>query len=206
MELLITLRERRIYLVQGGAGNIAVYYIVDDDAGGILINTPTYHPELAAQLRALAKVNYLFFPSRFGAQDVDRWREAEIAESLAYGAEARAISGKIDLVLDQKSKLTRTIDFLPMSGRTDGCCALRVRNLPGVVFFGPILTPGISGWPTLVAQEDDHSYEMRLIGSLGLQDIKYDYAFTDTFISGSTNFGPGADGAIQLELKRILEL
>lgn len=205
MNRLLSLRGREIYLVAGSGARPAVYFLADDDAGGVLINTPPYDDELLATLRAAAPLRYLFFPSRFGAHDVDRWRSAAGAESLAYGAEIEAIAGRVDVALDNKSKLTRTIGFLPMSGRTQGSCALYLRNLPGAVFFGPILTPGASGWPTLAPQADDHSYESRLFGALGLQDIKYDYAFTDVFVEGQTQFGPGADRAVQAELARVFD-
>ncbi|MHB8258600.1 MAG: hypothetical protein ACYDHY_06395 [Acidiferrobacterales bacterium] len=203
MELLITLRDRSIYRLEG-EGATTAYYLADDDAGGVLINTPHYHAELEAELAALAPLRFLFYPSRFGAVDVDRWRAATGAESLAFAAEAEAIGGKVDIMLDRQSKLTRTIDFLPMSGRTPGSGVLRARNLPGVMFFGPALSPGESGWPTLVRQPDDFSYEDRLFGCLGLQDLRYEYAFTDVFVPGSTCFGPGASRAIRQEIGRVL--
>lgn len=206
MEQLLSLRERAVYRLPVAAGDPAVYYLADDEAGGILINSPAFDPALAAALADIAPLRFLFYPSRLGARDVDRWRAVGGVESLAFGAEQEGITGTIDIALDSKSKLTRTIDFLPMSGRTRGSGALRVRNLPGVVFFGPTLSPGDSGWPTLSPQPDDYSYENRLFGSLGLQDLRYDYAFTDRFVPGHTQFGPGADQAIQAELRRLLEL
>lgn len=206
MKPLLTLRGRTVYLVPVEAGAPAVYFLVDQEAGGVLINTPPYSAELQSALTAIAAVKYLFYPSRFGARDVDAWRQATGAETLAYGPEAAAIGGQIDIVLDNKSKLTRTIGFLPMSGRTEGSCALHLRNLPGVIFFGPTLSPGPAGWPTLVPQADDHSFETRIFGSLGLKDVKYDYAFTDEFIDGQTQFGPGADQAIRMQLERALDL
>jgi hypothetical protein len=206
MKTLLALRGRTIYLVPVEAAMPAVYFLVDQDAGGVLINTPPHSAELQAELNAVAQIKYLFFPSRFGARDVDTWRDATGAESLAYGPEAAAIGGRIDIALDNKSKLTRTIGFLPMSGRTEGSCALHLRNLPGVVFFGPTLSPGPSGWPTLIAQANDYSFESRLFGSLGLKDVKFDYAFTDEFVDGQTRFGPGADKAIQAELQQVLDL
>lgn len=205
MKKLLSLRGRDIYLVASEPETPAVYFLADDDAGGVLINTPRFSESLLGALQAIMPIRYLFYPSRFGARDVDAWRSASGAESLAYGAEVDSISGHIDVALDNKSKLTRTIGFLPMSGRTAGSCALYLRNLPGVVFFGPILTPGPSGWPTLMSAADDHSYESRLFGTLGLQDIKYAYAFTDVFVEGQTPFGPDADKAVQVELERVLE-
>ncbi|MHB8550525.1 MAG: MBL fold metallo-hydrolase [Acidiferrobacterales bacterium] len=203
MERLITLCDRSIYRLEGIEA-ATVYYLADDDAGGVLINTPRYHEELGSRLAEIAALRFMFFPSRFGAVDVDQWRAATGAESLAFAAEAEGIGGGIDIVLDRQSKLTRTIDFLPMSGRTSGSGVLRVRNLPGVMFFGPTLSPGESGWPTLVRQPDDFSYEDRLFGCLGLQDLRYEYAFTDLFVPGRTRFGPGASRAIRQEIERVL--
>lgn len=199
MQPLLTLRDRSVYWLPLPRGTPAVYYLVDRDAGSVLINAPPYSSELQRDLSALAPTKYLFLPSYYGARDLDAWRQHRI-ETLAYGPEIDAIDGTVDIVLDNKSKLTRTIGFLPMSGRTRGSCALHLRNLPGAIFFGPILAPGDNGWPTLQPGPDDYSYESRIFGSLGLQDLRYDYAFTDVFVPGETPFGPGADRAIATEL------
>lgn len=200
---VVMLRERSVYAVSGTGAGPAVFYIADRDAGGILVNSPSYDPEVARRLSDAAPLRFLFYPSRFGARDVERWR-ATGAESLASAAEAPRLGGRVDVVLDGKNKLTRTIDFLPMSGRTRGSCALRLRNLPGAMFFGPILSVAPSGWPGLVPMPDDDSYENRLFGVLGLRDLKFDYAFTDDFVPGQTCFGPGADKAIQREIESAL--
>jgi len=97
------------------------------------------------------------------------------------------------------------LNILPMSGVTEGSCALRIKNDGGVIFFGPILEPGADGWPALVAHPDDDSAENRLIGALGLQDQRFEYAFTDVFEPGRTRFGPGADAAIGARLARLLD-
>lgn len=204
MQPLVTLRERSIYHLSPTPGRPAVYYINDRDAGGILVNAPAYTKELFTTLDAIASPRYVFLPSRYGACDLDRWR-AQGIEVLAYGPECASIDGTVDITLDNKSKLTRTIGFLPMAGRTRGSCALYLRNLPGAIFFGPILTPGKNGWPSLIAQTDDYSYESRLFGSLGLKDLRYDYAFTDVFVPGETCYGPGADRAIAQALDSILD-
>ncbi len=203
IDCLVTLRDRSVYRVESD-GAAAVYYLADDAAGGVLINTPHYDPQIEASLLALAPIRYLFFPSRFGAVDVDRWRTATGAESLVFAAETAALAGKADVVLEGRSKLTRTIELLPMSGRTAGSGVLCARNLPGVMFFGPVLAPGESGWPALYPQPDDYSYENRVFGCLGLQDMHYEYAFTDVFEQGRTRFGPGAARAIRQELERAL--
>lgn len=203
---LLSIPGREIFLVAGGVDAPACYLVQDREAGGILINSPTYDPDLRAALQAAGGVNYVFLTSRLGVRDLDRWRGALQAESLAYEPEVEAVAGRIDIVLDNKSKLTRTIDFLPMSGRTRGSCALRLKNLPGVVFFGPILEPGAEGWPTLIERADDHSFESRLFGALGLQDVAFEYAFTDAYVPGITRSGPGAGTAINAAIHAALEL
>ena len=206
MQELLNITGRSIHLVPTPPELPAVYYIADREVDGILVNTPPFSAALLEDLQRLAPLRFIFLPSRHGAHDLDAWREASGAEALAYEAEVAAVAGTIDLPLNTKTKLTRTIDFLPMSGRTEGSCALRLKNKPGAVFFGPILNPGEDGWPTLIEAPDDHSFESRLFGALGLQDIKYEYAFTDEFEPGRTQFGPGADGAIRERIDRALGL
>ncbi|MBU2801141.1 hypothetical protein [Acidithiobacillus caldus] len=197
--------DRKIFYLEGGSETPAVFYIADRDAGGVLINAPRHDPNLLARLEQLAPLKVLFLPSRFGAQDVDAWRAAG-ARLVAQPAEARSLGIELDVPLDSKLRLTRTIDFLPMAGRTAGSCALRLRNKPGVVFFGPILeNDEPDAWPTLVPHDDDQSWENRLFGSLGLQDIAFEYAFTDRFQPHRSPFGPGADRAIGARLAQLLE-
>ena len=200
MERLLALPDRSISLVEPGPP--AVYYVEDHKAGGILVNAPAFSAALAADLKQLGGVRYLFLPSRFGAQDLGLWR-AHGVEVLATPEEAAAIGGA-DIVVDGQHKLTRTIDFLPMSGRTRGTCGLRLKNLPGVLFLGPALSPGASRWPELIAMPDDFSYEARLMGVFGLRDLVFDYLFTDHFVIPETQFGPGADCAIRAHLDCLL--
>jgi hypothetical protein len=199
---LVALRERTIYHVAGTLP--AVYYIADREAGGVLVNAPPFDETLLAALGALAPLAYVFLPSRRGARDLDRWRAAG-AETIAFEAEVPHVAGAIDLALGGGRKLTRTIDFLPMSGVTEGSCALRIKNDGGAIFFGPVLEPAADGWPSLVPHRDDYSAENRLIGTLGLQDQRFEYAFTDVFEPGRTRFGPGADTAVNENLRRLLE-
>ncbi|MGA7802074.1 MAG: hypothetical protein WCC36_14820 [Gammaproteobacteria bacterium] len=207
LKRLLELPGRTVYLVAGCAGGPAVYYLVDEEVQGILVNAPPFSEALMASLQAAAPLKFIFLPSRLGAQDTDRWRAATGAEVMAYGAEVAHIAGTVDIELEKQSKLTRTIDFLPMSGRTEGACALRLRNKPAAIFFGPILSAASdSGWPTLIPNDDDYSYENRVFGTLGLQDVKYEYAFTDVFEEGRTQFGPGASEAVRDELNRALDL
>lgn len=203
LDELLSLRERRVYTV--GGSRPAAYYIADREAGGILVNAPRFDETLLAALRAHAPLAYIFLPSRRGARDLDRWRAASAAESIAFESEAPHVAGTVDIAVAGDRKLTRTIDFLPMSGVTEGACALRIKNDGGVVFFGPILEPGADGWPALVAHPDDYSAENRLIGALGLQDQRFEYALTDVFEPGRTRFGPGADAAIRERLARLLD-
>jgi hypothetical protein len=204
LETLLELRDRSIHYVVGTRP--AVYYIADKDAGGVLVNAPPYDAALLAELERITPPKFLYLPSRHGAQDLDRWREACGLETIVYDAEVPGITeGTIDIVLDRKTKLSRTMDFLPMGGVTEGCCALRLKNKPGIVFFGPALTPGADGWPTLIFNDDDHSFESRLFGALGLQDLQFEYGFTDVFEPGVTQFGPQAGEAIKERVARVIE-
>jgi glyoxylase-like metal-dependent hydrolase (beta-lactamase superfamily II) len=200
---LVALRERAIYHVAGTPP--AVYYVADRDAGGVLVNAPPFGEPLLAALRALAPPAYLFLPSRRGARDLERWRAAGGIETIAFEAEAPHVAGTVDVAVGGGRKLTRTIDFLPMSGVTEGSCALRIKNDGGAIFFGPVLEPGADGWPTLMPHADDYSAENRLIGALGLQDQRFEYAFTDVFEPGRTRFGPGAGTAVNENLRRVLD-
>jgi len=203
LDKLVALRERTIFHVAGT--HPAVYYIVDRDAGGVLVNAPPFGEPLLAALRALASPAYVFLPSRRGARDLERWRATAGVETIAFEAEAPHVAGTVDLAVGGGRKLSRTIDFLPMSGVTEGSCALRIKNDGGAIFFGPVLEPGADGWPTIVPHADDYSAENRLIGALGLQDQRFEYAFTDDFEPGRTRFGPGAGKAVSENLLRLLE-
>ncbi|MGA8007568.1 MAG: hypothetical protein WCA17_15885 [Burkholderiales bacterium] len=203
LDSLVALRERTIYHLAGTRP--AVYYIADREAGGVLVNAPPFDAELLAALRELAPPAYIFLPSRRGARDLERWRASGGVEIIAFEAEAPHVAGTVDLAVGRERKLSRTIDFLPMSGVTEGSCALRIKNDGGVIFFGPILEPGPDGWPALVPHEDDYSTENRLIGALGLQDQRFEYAFTDVFEPGRTRYGPGAGAAVRDGLRRLLE-
>lgn len=200
MDLLLGLHDRSIYLVEQGPP--AVYYVVDHKVGGILINAPAFSAELWGALQELTPTRFLFLPSYFGVRDLALWRSAGV-EVLAFQEEVGAI-GEVDIAVNSQQKLTRTVDFLPMAGRTRGTCGLRLKNLPGVLFLGPALTPGASLWPELIAYPDDYSYESRLMGVFGLRDLVFDYVFTDTFVPGKTPFGPGADRAIRAHLDALL--
>lgn len=205
MQELCHFFDRSIHYVEGGDATPAVFYIADKDAGGILINAPRYDEDTWQQLAELAPPTILFLPSRFGAQDLAQWRERGL-RLVAQPIEGKALGMDLDVALDSKLRLTRTIDFLPMSGRTAGSCALRLRNKPGVIFFGPILEPlSAASWPSLVPHADDQSWENRLFGSLGLQDVAFAYAFCDRFTPGVTPYGPGADAGIAAALQLLLQ-
>jgi hypothetical protein len=195
---LLELPERQLYWLE--ASEPAVYLLVDRQAEGALINAPPYSDAVRDAATTRGPLKYLFLPSRLGATDVDLWREQAGLETMAFADETPAIEGTIDLPLDRKSKLTRTIDFLPLPGRTAGTCAMRLKNKPGVVFFGPALEPDATGWPALRPMPDDLSYENRVIGALGLQDLRFEYAFTDRYDPATVHMGPGADQAIQSRL------
>ena len=203
LRLLVALRDRDIFHLTDS--HPAVYYLAERELGGVLVNAPPFEPALLAALNARAPLAYIFLPSARGAQDLDSWRTGGGAETLATEAEAAAIIGAIDLKIYAGRKLSRTIDFLPMSGVTAGSCALRIKTNGGALFLGPILEPGADGWPTLVAHPDDVSFENRLIGALGLQDLDFEYAFADVYEEGRTRVGPGAGTAVKERLRRVLE-
>ena len=200
---LLSLRDRKVFRIADSRP--AVYYIAEREIGGVLVNAPPFDSALFAALGMHAPLRYIFLPSARGARDAQAWRAASGAETLATEAEAAAIHGTIDLALYAGRKLSRTIDFLPMSGVTAGSCALHIRTNGGVLFLGPILEPAADGWPTLVPHADDASPENRLIGALGLQDIAFEYAFTDVFCARRTRYGPGAGEAVKERLRRLLE-
>jgi len=200
MERLLELSDRSVYLVSPGPP--AVYYIADHKAQGVLINAPPFSENLAHELLRIAPVRFLFLPSRFGVRDLAAWKSIG-AQVLASEEEAIAI-GDIDVVVGTHHKLTRTIDFVPLPGRTVGTYGLQLKNLPGALFLGPALAPGPSGWPELQAISDDYSYESRFMGIFRLRDLAFEYVFTDDFVSGVTQFGPGARAALETYLERLL--
>jgi len=126
LHLLVALRDRDIFYLTDS--HPAVYYLAERELGGVLVNAPPFAPDLLAALNARAPLAYVFLPSARGARDLDAWRRAAGTETLATEAEAAAITGNFDLTIYAGRKLSRTIDFLPMSGVTAGSCALRIRT------------------------------------------------------------------------------
>ncbi|HKJ70952.1 MAG TPA: hypothetical protein VKA55_04310 [Gammaproteobacteria bacterium] len=202
MQELVSGKGRSVFHVAGGDVDAAVYLIRDREAGGILVNTPAFDAALASELAAGAGVDFLFLPSALGARDLDRWREALGAEALAGQDEVPRIAGEVDRPLDGTIRLSRIIRFYTMSGRTSGATALYCKHWPSMLFLGPVLEPGEDGWPTLVPHDDDWSWENRVMGALGLQDLRFEYVFTDRFGPG-TRYGPGADEAVKAALARF---
>lgn len=194
--------DRTVYWIADSSP--AAFYLHDREGGGILINAPPFAPGLLAALRAIAAPAFLFLPSRLGAAAAAAWRDASGCRVLAHAREAPSLAAAVDVALDREHRFSRTIDFLPMSGRTEGSCALRCRNLPGMIFFGPILDHGADGWPCLAPHADDHSWENRLIGALGLRDLAFEYAFCDNFDPAVALHGPGASAAVAARLDRAL--
>lgn len=199
---LLALFDRSVYYLEGTRP--AVFFVAEREGGGILVNTPAFSAELLEQVRAVGPLNYLFYPSRLGAMDMGRWRDASGARSMAYGPEAGQLGGPADIVLDREHRFSRTVDFLPMAGRTESACALRCKNKPGIIFFGPILEYGPDGWPTVIEHPDDHSFENRLFGAMGLTELKFEYAFCDDFEPGNSRCGPGAGAAIRERIESML--
>jgi hypothetical protein len=81
---LLKLPARRVYYLPRTSP--AVFYLADDEGGGVLINTPPFSPKLAAQLKRVTPLRYVFIPSRFGARHAAAWREAG-AKVIAYREE-----------------------------------------------------------------------------------------------------------------------
>lgn len=196
---LLNLPTRRVFLVSApdAAGEPACFLLVDPLAGGILVNAPQFSVALCDELAAVAGLRFLFLPSARGARAAAQWRGTGV-RVIASVEEAPLVGAHVDQRVDRKTRLTRDIDFLPMSGRTPGACALRVKARPGIVFFGPILDH--RDWPALVAHADDYSYENRVIGALGVQDLRFEFAFCDNYVHGRSRFGPGASSAIRANL------
>lgn len=199
MELLIEGRRRAVYHVAGGGEEPAVYWVRDPETGGVLINTPAFHPDLAAELAGSVAV--VFYPSGHGGRDVARWREALGAETVA--APEEPINGPVDIRSGRKQRLSRNFLFRPLSGRTAGTCGLYGKRDPAILFAGPALEPGADGWPTLIPHDEDYSWENRVFGALGLRDARFDYCLTDT-LGPDTRIGPGADAAVAANLEAAL--
>lgn len=180
----------------------AVFLLIDPRAGGILINTPPFAPETHAKLERAAPIRFIFLPSRFGARDLAAWKSACGAKVLAGSEEIASIAGPVDEAIDGGLRFYGRLDFLNLSGRTRGTCALRVREAPGIVFFGPALDH--AAWPALRPHDDDYSFENRVIGALGLRDLEFEYAFCDDYVHPASRFGPGAGEALRRELDAML--
>jgi len=209
MRKLLELPGRDIFLIcDADQQQPAVFYIADRDAGGILVNAPEYSAHVADELNACSPLKFLFIPSHKGALHAPQWKaHFRQLQLISSAEEATQLQQKPDIELDRKTRLTRTIGFIAMSGRTKGTCGLQLRNLPGVVFFGPALDHASDdGWPTLIPHEDDFAWENRVIGSLGLQSLNFQYAFCDNYSSQQNmQYGPDAATHIQHKLETAYE-
>ena len=193
---LLEVAGRAVWYLPGSMP--ACFLLVDGRAGGILVNSPQFDARLAAAVASVSKVRFVFFPSRFGATDVALWRAALAARTVAAAEECAAIAGPIDEAIDGGVRVHGRLDFLALSGRTRGTCALRSKTDPAIVFFGPALEHG--DWPLLRAHDDDYSYENRVLGAVALQDLRFEFAFCDNYVHGQSRFGPGAADAIRIHL------
>lgn len=193
INLLLKTSQRQIYHLYDMINNQpAVFLILDKEVGGILVNTPSYNESTKTLLDSF-KINYIFLPSHFGAIDTMQWKNLTGAKLLAHENATHLINDNIDFPVNEKTKLTRTIDFLPIAGRSPGSCGLFLKNLPGIIFFGPTLQRLANGWPGIVQSADDFDFEARLFSSLNLKDLKFQYAFTDDFDTNKSLTGPEAD-------------
>ncbi len=204
LSLILEIPRRKIYHIRCPNPTPAVFFIDDKEVGGILVNTPAATTDAKTLLSGLT-VDYIFYPSHLGARSPDQWRELTGARLLAHENECAMISADIDIPLSSKTKLSRTMDFVPIAGRTQGSCALFIKNLPGVIFFGPVLQRGTDGWPTLIPQMDDHDFESRLIAALGIKDLKFQYALLDDFDPEKSKTGPGAADVVCRNIEQLFE-
>jgi len=193
---LLEVVGRRVWYLPGSVP--ACFLLVDERAGGILVNSPPFDARVAEGMARIAKVGLVFFPSRFGATDVAQWRAALAARTVAAAEECAAITGPIDEAIDGGVRIHGRLDFLALSGRTRGTCALRSKTDPAIVFFGPALEHG--DWPLLLAHDDDDSYENRVLGALAVQEMRFEFAFCDNYVHGRSRFGPGAAEATRANL------
>jgi len=202
---ILEISNRQIFLLTDATEKFPATFIIrDKEVGGIMINTPTYtkhHIDLIPNF----DINYIFLPSYLGAHDLQQWKDCTNAEIIAHENECSLINFPIDISVNQKTKLTRTIDFVPIAGRTQGSCALYLKNLPGIIFFGPILQSQENKWPRIIQKPTDYNYESRLFSALSIKDLKYQYAFTDDFHFGVSKFGPNADKAIKISIEDLFE-
>jgi len=201
LKLLLDLPQRSIYYIDQDE-RPACFLIIDNKGGGILVNSPIYSSLLFSEINLLTSIKSIFLPSKFGAKSVNDWRKATDVKIISHENEAASIPIPIDFKINHKTKLTRTIDFVPMAGRTHGTCALFLKNIPGVLFLGPSLSIGKNHWPMLIQNEDDISFETRMFGILGLKDLKFEYVFTDDFDFNTSQYGKNA----HIEVKNNIDL
>jgi len=177
---------RRIYAL---GGEPACFLIDDRDAGLILVNAPA--PRWHDALVRRGGVRYLFLPSARGAAHARFWQACG-ATLLAHPREPLPD----DLVVrrvDDRQRLTRTIDFLPLPGATPGTCALHLRNKPGVVFAGPAL----AGPDALPPAGEDALFSALYLGGLPVHWLFWDDA--------SAPLGPEGAAHLRQRLERLLE-
>jgi len=197
---LLQLPRRSVHYLPGSLP--AVFYFVDDRAGGILINAPRFSAETLSAVTRIAPLKFIFLPSRFGARDLGEWRSTSGAKVLAGAEEIPSIDGPVDEAIDGGVRFYGRLDFLALSGRTRGTVALRSREDPGIIFFGPALDH--ADWPQLRPHDDDYSWENRLIGALSLRDIEFEHGFCDNYVYPTSRHGPRAGEAVRQELAAVL--
>jgi len=200
---VLRLPRRSVHVLEGASP--AVFLLVDDRAGAILVNAPPFSEETLSEIRRAADPSFIFLPSRFGARDLELWRAATRARTIASAEEVPAIEGRIDEPIDGSVRMHGRLDFLLLSGRTRGTCALRVKEPPGIVFFGPALEHAGAGRFVLRAHRDDHSFENRVIGALAFRDLEFEFAFCDDYIQNKDRGGPGARLRVRAAVDAALE-
>lgn len=195
-ELLALPDARRVLRVPGPSP--ACFLLVDPLAGGVLVNTPPFDAALA---ETLPRVRFIVLTSARGARDVAAWRDASGARTIAGAGEP--IAGPVDERADGTMRITGRLDFLALSGATPGTIALRSKGPPGIMFFGPALSQA-QGWPALVRDPADWSWENRVLGALGIASLAFDYAFCDDHHDATSRIGPGTDVHVAASVEAVL--
>ena len=79
LTLLLGIPQRKIFYIDQNS-QPASFLIIDDKAGGILINSPIFSDALLSEINKKTNIDYIFLPSRFGANSLEhsleQWKAA----------------------------------------------------------------------------------------------------------------------------------
>jgi hypothetical protein len=110
---LLDVPGREVWLVPASVP--ACFLLVDERAGGVLVNAPPFDANLVQAMGHVTEVRFIFLPSRFGAIDVAQWRSALNARTIAAAGECSAITGPVDEPIDGGVRIHGRLDFLSLS-------------------------------------------------------------------------------------------